>query len=118
MSPDPRDRLLGYYADVCEAAELIAQWVADGDREAFLRDRMRQAAVEREIEIIGEAGKRIRDILGEQHPRESDWYGAMKMRDFLAHRYDQVNPDVLWNAAKNDVPRILAARDCRAALGG
>lgn len=103
------ERLLGYYSDVCDAAGLIMEWVAATTREAFCADKMRMAAVEREIEIIGEASKRIRDVLGERHPKDTEWFGAMKMRDFIAHRYDQVSPTILWNVARENVPKIRQA---------
>jgi uncharacterized protein with HEPN domain len=103
------ERLLGYYADVSDAAGLILEWVAATTKEDFCADRMRVAAVEREIEIIGEASKRIRDVQGERHPKDSDWFGAMQMRDFIAHRYDQVSPTILWNVALENVPKIRQA---------
>ncbi len=110
------ERLLGYYADVSDAAGLIMEWVSASSKETFCVDRLRIAAVEREIEIIGEASKRIRDVQGEKHPKDSEWFGAMKMRDFIAHRYDQVSPTILWNVARENVPKIqLAAQEGLAA---
>ena len=53
----PRER--NYLIDILNAAKLAQDFVADIDRETFEFDLMRQAAVTRQIEIIGEASRRI-----------------------------------------------------------
>jgi uncharacterized protein with HEPN domain len=60
MSPDEKLRL----THIAEAAALIADYLKDVSKEAFLNDRMRQDAVIRRIQIIGEAVRHLsRELL-------------------------------------------------------
>lgn len=54
--------------DIIEADKLIRTFLEGIDRRAFDRDPLRQSAVARQIEIIGEAAKRISAELRAEHP--------------------------------------------------
>ena len=41
-----------------------------------------------------------------QHP-EADWVGISLMRNLVAHHYDKVNDDLLWQALTGRIPRLL-----------
>ena len=51
-----------------EASEKIQRFLKNKTFEDFLKDDMLQAAVERNIEIIGEAARRISEELKQEHP--------------------------------------------------
>ena len=55
----PRDQ--SYLLDILTASQLIQAFVADMDRETFDNDVKTQSAVIRQLEIIGEATKRLSD---------------------------------------------------------
>jgi hypothetical protein len=60
MSPDEELRL----THIAEAAALIADYLKGVSKEAFLNDRMRQDAVIRRIQIIGETVRHLsRELL-------------------------------------------------------
>ena len=83
MSPDEKLRL----THVAEAAALITDYLKDVSKEAFLNDRMRQDAVIRRIQIIGEA---VRHLSRELLPTMPDFPAkqARGMRNVLVHDYD------------------------------
>ncbi len=54
MKPDKDP---AYLLDIIQAAQLILEFSQNTDREAFAQDVMRQDAIIRRIEIIGEATK-------------------------------------------------------------
>ena len=60
-----RDRL--YLQHIVEAISRIERFTADG-RTAFMADEKTQSAVMRQLEIIGEAAKRISDPLKQSAP--------------------------------------------------
>lgn len=99
----PRD--LASLQDIVTAAELIASFIAGVEREVFDDSPLIQSAVVRQIEIIGEATKRLSDTVRQQHVA-IPWKQMAGMRDILIHAYDSIDPDEVWNVASRDLPRI------------
>ena len=93
--------------DMVAAARLIRQFVEGVDEAEFNCDLMRQAAVMREVEIIGEAAKRMSATFKHEHP-EIPWRKMAGMRDLLIHVYDHVDLSELWNVAQVEIPDLLA----------
>ena len=91
--------------DIVTASELIASFIRGVERDAFDESILIQSAVVRQIEIIGEATKRLSDELRQQYD-DVPWKQMAGMRDILIHAYDSVDPDEVWNAATVDFPRI------------
>ena len=100
-----RQRDLTSLHDIVTAAELISSFVTNVDREAFDDSLLIQSAVVRQIEIIGEATKRLSDDLRQQY-NNIPWKQMAGMRDILIHAYDSIDPDEVWNVAMRDLPRI------------
>jgi uncharacterized protein with HEPN domain len=91
--------------DILEAASEIVTIVAAG-REAWRRDRVRQLAVERLLEIIGESARAMTDAGRAGYPAVP-WADVIGLRTILAHHYHRVDPDQVWAIASNDVPALL-----------
>lgn len=94
-------------SDIGDAARQVAEIVAAG-RDAFDRDRVRQLAVERLLEIIGEAARAMTDQGRSLFP-EVPWTDIIGLRTLLAHHYHRVDPAQVWVAATRSVPTLLAA---------
>lgn len=72
--------------------------------ELFEKDYMRRSAVERKIEIMGEAFNRI-------HKKEPDFElpnikEVIKTRNRVIHGYDSVTPDFLWLLINRHIPAL------------
>ncbi len=102
MSRDP-----AYLIDILQAARLVQIGVEGVSKEALARDWMRLSAVTRQIEIMGEATKRLSKNFKEAHP-EIPWRKMAGMRDVLIHAYDNLDIDDIWDTAKEDVPQLVA----------
>jgi uncharacterized protein with HEPN domain len=91
--------------DIIEAAsEIVA--IVEAGWTAWERDHVRQLAVERLLEIIGESARAMTDSGRAQHP-EIPWSDVIGLRTVLAHHYHRVDPDQVWTIATKDVPELL-----------
>ncbi|SRR5260221_8362037 len=94
--------------DMLEVAVEARELVADTEVKAFLLDRVRRRALERMLELVGEDARRI--ALGRRaaHP-EIPWRRLIGLRNILAREYGRINPRVLYQAAREDMPGLIAA---------
>lgn len=100
------NRDLVYLLDILEAARLVRTFVEDIDEDMFEQDLMRQSAVMRQIEVMGEATKRLSEEFRTNHPT-IPWRSIAGMRDILIHAYDHVDLNEVWNAATVAVPALI-----------
>ncbi len=75
--------------------------------EMYAADRRTRRAVEREIEIIGEAARKVTLPFQEAHP-EIPWRKIIAQRHILAHEYGEVQDELLWKVATVHIPELLA----------
>ncbi len=102
MSPRDRDAL----ADILTAIRRV-QGFPSPDRETFLASDVLQDAVVRNLEIIGEATKRLSDSCRQQHPL-IPWREMAGMRDVLIHAYGRVDLEEVWITLSEQLPALLA----------
>jgi uncharacterized protein with HEPN domain len=96
-----------YLEHIRSAIDDIEHYTATG-RDAFMNDRMRQDAVIRKLEIIGEAVKHLPEPTRQRRP-EIPWRRIAGMRDRLTHDYLGVDLVLVWTAVENDLPRLRSA---------
>jgi len=91
---------------VLEAIEAIRDFTADG-RDDFMADRKTQSAVIRQLEIIGEAVKRLSAETIAADPAVP-WRQIAGARDRLIHGYFQVDLEAVWAMVAQDLPELEA----------
>jgi len=96
-----------YLWDMLEACRDIADFTRDAELEDFLGDRMLVLAVERSLEIIGEAAGQISDGFRNDH-QDVQWRNIRGIRNILAHEYGQVNREIVYNTVMNEIPVLRA----------
>jgi len=64
-----------------------------------------QEAVIRKIEIIGEASNRISEDLKNRFP-DLPWKKMKAMRNIMIHMYDELELEIVWDTANNDISRL------------
>lgn len=104
----PGDRDAADLHDMLEAAREARELVAEIQADAFLHDRVCRRALERVLELIGEAARRITPVCQAEHP-EIRWRRIIGQRNILAHEYGRVDPRLLYQTARQDMPSLIAA---------
>ena len=92
--------------DILEAARLIEQLSLRGF-EAFDKDPALKPAIERLLEIIGEAAGSLSEDFRARHAAVA-WTDIRRLRIVLAHHYHRVDPEQVWTIATVDIPRMVA----------
>lgn len=89
----PRD--IDYLVDMLQAAQLVVSGTEGISKEDFFNDWMREAAILYEIQIVGEASKRLSETFRNDHP-EIPWRAIAGMRNIIVHAYNAVDDDEVW----------------------
>lgn len=105
MRPDERDA--AYLWDMLDAAQSIRDFVQGVDYLNYAGNRQLQMAVERGIEIIGEAARSVSDSFKQAHP-EIPWRGVIAQRNVITHEYGEIKQDRIWAVVRVHVPDLIA----------
>jgi uncharacterized protein with HEPN domain len=92
--------------DMLNAAQKILDFTRGHTLDTFCADQKLQMAVERAIEIIGEAARRLSSEFRDTH-QEIPWRAIIAQRNVLIHEYDGVNPERVWRAVSAEMPRLI-----------
>jgi uncharacterized protein with HEPN domain len=104
----PRDREdVALLWDMLEAARKIEAFTAGTPFLEYSRNDLLQAAVERKLEVIGEAARGVSREFQAAYP-EIPWRGIVAQRHFIAHEYGELRQEKLWAVAKNRIPELIA----------
>ena len=107
MSPSKRDWRL-YADDIIESCGKVRRFVAGMTYEAFVADERTLDAVIWNIEVIGEAAKKLPDEVVAQAP-QVEWRKIRGMRNVLAHAYFGLDTKVVWSTATTKLDELETA---------
>jgi len=96
-----------YLLDILVSARLAISHLGNKTKEQFLGDIERQDSVIRRLLIVGEAAGRVSDQTRSQLP-DLAWSSIVGMRNFMIHRYDDVDMSIVWDTVHNDLPPLIA----------
>ena len=95
-----------YLLDMLLAAHKVIQFTKGMDRVQFERDDLTQNATMRQVQIIGEAARKISLEYQEEHP-EIRWNEIIGMRNRLVHEYFRIIPRRVWDVVEKDIPELI-----------
>ncbi len=104
LRPDDRVRI----QHMVEAAETVRNFVAGRARSDLDNDRMLLFAMVRAVEVIGEAATKVSPEVRAAAP-SVPWNRIVAMRNRLIHAYFDIDRDILWKTATEEIPAILPA---------
>ena len=106
MRPSDMDaaRLWDMLTYAKEIHERIAGLTPDG----YMAESDRRMAMERRLEVIGEAARNVSREFQEAHP-EIPWRQIIGLRNVLAHEYGDIKHERIFRIATNQIPALISA---------
>jgi uncharacterized protein with HEPN domain len=108
LSTSADDPDLVYLWDIREYARRAFEMTRDVSEPDFIADIVLRLAVERAIELIGEAARRISLERRAAMP-DVPWREIVGQRNILAHEYGAIDPSRLWHTATKDTGPLIVA---------
>ncbi len=93
-----------YLRHILDAIQKIENYVAVG-HETYLAETHWQDAVIRQLEIVGEATKRLSSDVRANNP-DVPWRRIAGLRDVLIHNYMGVDVDAVWEMTQEPIPAL------------
>lgn len=93
--------------DAAEAAKLVHEFALGKTEASFNSDLIVRSAIERQLEILGEALKRLRRDDIDTAARVPGLDRIVGMRNVLAHEYGYIDYEILWRATTNEIPNLI-----------
>lgn len=97
---------LAYFVDMREYAIALTDMLRGVSLDELTRAQEKQWALERVFQIICEAANRVPQSVRERHPSIA-WHQIIGTRNRLAHEYNDVSVEILWNTAQSDIPKLI-----------
>ena len=99
-----KDNLV-YIEHIQSCINRIHSYAEGLDYDSFLEKQVVQDAIVRQLEIIGEATKRVSIDYKDRYP-QIPWKIMAGMRDKLIHDYIDVDFRMVWSTVKEDIPEL------------
>ncbi len=104
----PLERDAAHLWDMLDAAKRVAEFSKGLGLDVLLADERTRFAIERALEIVGEAARRVSKETAAQHP-EIPWKGIIGFRNVLAHKYGAIDYRRLYTVVEDGVPALIVA---------
>ncbi|MGB3493146.1 MAG: DUF86 domain-containing protein [Elainellaceae cyanobacterium] len=92
--------------DINHAAGRIIRFASGLTKQELAVNEEKQSAILYQVIVVGEAAKRLSREFRDSHSI-IPWKYIAGMRDILAHQYDRVDINTLWDVVDNDIPELL-----------
>ncbi|MDH5718944.1 MAG: DUF86 domain-containing protein [Spirochaetia bacterium] len=101
----PRNHKI-YLKDILNSIDEILNYTKDITVfDDYNSDIKTMRAVERNLEIIGEAVKKIPDSIKKEH-QNIDWRKIAGLRDVLIHGYSDIDNEIIWEVIHEKIPKL------------
>jgi len=104
MQRDP----LCYLWDAARAADAVIAFTSGRTRDDFLNDLQLSSAVERQLEIIGEALSQLSRVEPSMARRAPNLGRIIGLRNILVHGYEKVDLGRVWQIIQENLPELRA----------
>jgi uncharacterized protein with HEPN domain len=102
----PEERNYAYLWDMLQAASELMKMNHNVSYNDFIDDLKLMRATERNLEIIGEAARRLSDEFTASQP-DINWRAIIGQRNIIAHEYGQIDYELLYRTVTDDIPVLI-----------
>ena len=102
----PADEDLGYIWDMHDAACQVREFSKGKSFEDYRQNKMLRLAVERLLEIIGQAAGKVSQELRDSYP-QPPWRKIIGLRNLLAHEYGEIKDEKIYLVALKDILPLI-----------
>lgn len=95
-----------YVEDMLRFARTAREYTDGFDLPALLADRRSYDATLRNLELIGEAARRVPETVRTAHP-DIPWRQMIATRNRLTHAYLGIDDDTIWSIIEDDLPALI-----------
>jgi len=99
------ERDLSYLVDIFDCVEDVIAYTANISIHDFEQDKMRRLAVERQLEVIGQAANGVSKS-GQDQLTQIPWSQMIGLRNKLAHDYGDILAKRIWDIARLSIPEL------------
>ena len=92
--------------DMLDAARAIKEFTHEKRFGQFMTDRMLRSAVERNLEIIGEAAKHVSQAFRDSIP-DIPWRAIIALRNVISHEYGEIKYERLWSLCTEQLAVLI-----------
>ena len=96
-----------YLYDILSSCEFLLQFTAGQSEEKYAQDRAFRSAIERELQIIGEAVLQLERIAPQVAAKISEHRNIIGFRHVLVHGYDSLRAETVWNVIEVKLPVLV-----------
>jgi len=100
------DRDKSYIYDMLNYSTEILEIIKNENHNSFVQNRVKRLAVERLIEIIGEAANHISIEIVEEN-KDIPWSKIIGLRNKIVHDYGEILTDRIWLIASKSIPELI-----------
>lgn len=104
-----------YLYDIVNCSEFVLEMTKDKTVEDYKNDRVFRSALERELQIIGEAMLQLDHLSPDTVEKIAEHRSIIGFRHVLVHGYDSLDPNTVWNVVETKMKSLL--RQARELLG-
>ncbi|HSK75603.1 MAG TPA: DUF86 domain-containing protein [Thermoanaerobaculia bacterium] len=95
-----------YFLDILIAARKVLRYTEGISWKDFVGDSLLQDGVMRNLQIIGEAARKVSDESRVTHSH-IPWTEIIGMRNRLVHEYFRIDVEKIWETARDDIPTLV-----------
>ena len=96
-----------YLYDIISSCEFLLEFTRNRTKEDYIHDRAFRSALERELQIIGEAMLQLDRASPQTAEKISEARNIIGFRHVLVHGYDSLDPATVWNVVKSKLEILL-----------